>query len=119
MLVEKVERLATHSYIAYQQTAYFKNRKENLKSNVILSVGDFVENYGFILQDKIQSYHWSNNGCNIHIVVLYFQQNEELCHISLCFVSNDLLHDVELVWKNEQELTDFIKGRYPFIQKME
>jgi hypothetical protein len=42
-----------------------------------------------------------------------------LYHISLCFVSNDLLHDVALVWKIQQELFDFIKGRYPFIQEME
>jgi hypothetical protein len=43
----------------------------------------------------------------------------QLCHISLCFVSNDLLHDVALVWEIQQELTDFIKGRYPFIQELE
>jgi hypothetical protein len=42
---------------------------------------DFAENYGFILQDEIQSYHWSDNGCTIHPVVLYIQQNEELYHI--------------------------------------
>jgi hypothetical protein len=53
MLVEKMERLATHSYKAYQQTAYFKNRKENFKSNEILAVMNFAENYGFILQDEI------------------------------------------------------------------
>jgi hypothetical protein len=53
-----------------------------------------------------------------YIQLCYILNRMRNC-ITLCFVSNDLLYDVALVWKIQQELTDYLKERYPFIQEME
>lgn len=118
-MIIKLQALSSHSYIADQQMKYFKTRKENIKDNEVLVLMDFAENYGFDLQDETQAYHWNHDGCTIHPVVLYFKIKGELCCISLCFVSDDLLHDVGMVWKVQQELVKFIKSRYAFIDQVE
>jgi hypothetical protein len=52
LLLEKLVKLAPHSYIADHQTKYFKNRKEKMQDNEFLVLMDFSENYGFQLQDE-------------------------------------------------------------------
>ena len=59
LLAEKLDHLSAHSYIAKAQAAYLRHRKETLKTNECLILADFAENYHFIVQDKIQSCHWS------------------------------------------------------------
>ena len=55
---ELIELLVgTHSYIAKCQTNYLKCRKEELADNCALVLGDFAENYNFVAQDEIQSFH--------------------------------------------------------------
>ena len=40
-----------------------------------LVVGDFAENYQFLTQGKIQSYHWSKEYCTLYPVVVYFKDD--------------------------------------------
>ena len=37
----------------------------------VLVVGDFAENFTFVMQDEVQSYHWNNVEATIHPFVCY------------------------------------------------
>ena len=53
-----IDKLTTHSYLAKCQAQYLNDKKQSLHSEVLV-LGDFAENYQFLIQDEIQSYHWS------------------------------------------------------------
>ena len=100
-LCDLLNDITFHSYIAKAQAAYLKKVKENLKSNEVIVLGDFAENHTFLVQDEIQGYHWNNQQCTLHPVVLYYRKDVEsdVTSRSICFISNDLKHDVNLVYK--------------------
>ena len=52
-----------------------ENWKNELKSDSIIFLGDFAENYGFVIQDEVQSFHWRNLPATIHPVVIYYKEN--------------------------------------------
>ena len=53
LLVKNIDNLTAHSYISKCQARYLKSRKENLPDNSMLVLGDFAENYTFLVQDII------------------------------------------------------------------
>ena len=109
ILVKKLDTLTAHSYIAKTQAQYLKDMKEKLKEKEVIVLLDFAENYQYIIQDEIQSYHWNKGQCTIHPVVIYYTENDKLKEKSLCFVSDDLDHDVEMVYHVIQETVSYIK----------
>lgn len=121
MLVTKLETLVPHGYIAKSQAAYLKERKNNINENEALVLMDFAENYGFVLQDAAQSYHWTHMSCTIHPAVIYYKNpdTEELCHLSLCYISDDLNHDVAFVYKIQSKIVESIKHHCPTVNKIE
>ena len=50
------------SFLANCQANFLRAKKESL----ITDLGDFTENYQFLVQDEIQSYHWSKEYCTLH-----------------------------------------------------
>ena len=58
--IEKLQLLSRHDFIAKEQSNYLKDRKAALNESEVLVLGDFSENYTFIIQDAIQGYHWTN-----------------------------------------------------------
>ena len=99
LLAEKLNNLTSHSYIAKSQMQYLKKCKENLKENELIVLGDFAENYKFVVQDEVQGYHWNQQGCTLHPVITYFKKDSELKHVELCFISDDLNHDTSFVYE--------------------
>ena len=59
VLCEKLDAITAHSYIAKSQANYLKELKDNLEHTEVIVLGDFAENYKFLIQDEIQSYHWN------------------------------------------------------------
>jgi hypothetical protein len=98
ILIEKLQKLTTHSYIAKCQAVYLKNVKNELTCNEVVVLGDFAENYQFVVQDEIQSFHWNKTQATLHPIVVYYKTNEELKHESICFMSDDLVHDLDMVY---------------------
>lgn len=92
-------KLAPHSYLAKSQAAYLKSRKVDMNDSTVLFLGDFAENYKFVVQDEVQSFHWTNLQCTLHPVVIYFKENGIVNHKSYCIVSDDMTHDVNMVYK--------------------
>ena len=71
MLSESTNKLTAHSYIAKCQARYLKQQKGNLAKDCCIVLGDFAENFTFVIQDEIQNYHWSKSQCTLHPVALY------------------------------------------------
>ena len=57
---------------------YFKKLKSETGSSTVLSLGDFAENYQFVIQNEVQGFHWNNFQCTLHPVVTYYQENDKL-----------------------------------------
>ncbi len=101
ILCDKLNDLTAHSYVARSQAAYLKHLKESIQEDDVIVLGDFAENFKFVIQDEIQSYHWNQQQCTLHPIVMYYKCTNEsqLSMRSICFVSDDLNHDVNLVYK--------------------
>ena len=54
---------------------------------------DFAENYAFVIKNSTQSLHWNNNQATVFTVVVYYKQNDELKHVSIAVISDNLNHD--------------------------
>ena len=108
LLCEKLDKITPHSFIAKSQSKYLKNLKETLSLDEAIVLGDFAENYTFVVQDEIQSYHWSKNQCSLHPVVIYFMK-EKLEESSYCVISDDLNHDFGFVNQVMHQTIDHIK----------
>ena len=76
-------------------------------------LGDFAENLSFIVQDKIQRYHWNNQECSLHPIVLYYhkENKSDLVSTSICFISDDLKHDVNFVYKVMKDTIKYIHDK--------
>ena len=119
LLVGAIDNLTSHSYIAKCQTKYLKRRKEELPDDCALVLGDFAENYTFVVQDEIQSFHWSKLYCTLHPVVVYYKENGKLAQNSFCFISDYLEHDTEFVFVIQRELLKILKETVPTITEVE
>ena len=92
-----------HHYISKSQSQYLKQLKLNLKHDEVIVVGDFSENYAFIVQDASQSFHWTNNQVTLQPFIIYYKSdNEELLHRSYCFISDCLDHTTAAVYTFQQ-----------------
>ena len=126
LVIECIEELTahSHSYISKCQTKYLENLKENLSDNECIVLGDFAENYEYIVQDEIQSYHWCKNGCTLHPVAIYYRSQGDLEHKgnlehkSFCYMSDDQNHVTCFVYEIQKQLTLYIKINLPGIEKL-
>ena len=115
LLIKKIDHLTTHSYISKAQAKYLNNLKENLSPDEVIVLGDFAENYQFVIQDEIQGYHWNSSQCTLHPIMIYYKDIHEhkLLSHSLCFISDDLNHDVDMVYEVISNTIGFIKSFLP------
>ena len=100
-LVDKLDTLTTHSFVASTQGAYVKKMRTELGDGEFLVLGDFAENHSFVVQDAAQSYHWNKKSCTLHPVMIYYR-NVNTGVIEGCpivYLSDDLKHDYYFVYK--------------------
>ena len=102
-VIKKVQSIMVHSYIAKAQSEHLQKLKNEIKSDSIIFLGDFVENYRFVVQDEVQSFHWRNLQATQHPVVIYYKENEKLKRFSYCVISNDMEHDVAMIYQVQNE----------------
>ena len=74
VFIDAIDKSTKHSYLAMCQAQYLNDKKQSLRSEEASVLGDFAENYQFLIQDEIQSYHWSKQYCTLHPVVVYFKE---------------------------------------------
>ena len=56
-LISAINVITKHSFLAKCQANFVRAKKESLKANEVIVLGDYAENYQFLVQDEIHSYH--------------------------------------------------------------
>ena len=93
ILVEDIVKLSVHHYIARNQSNYIKHLKEIIKPNEAIITFYFAENYSFVIQYAVQGFHWNNSQATLHPFVVYYRGDEDLlCNINFCVISNCFKH---------------------------
>ena len=90
------------------QSKYLKNLKEELPSNSAIVLGDFAENYSFVVQDEVQGFYWNNLQDTLHPVV-YYKVDQVLHSTSYCIISDDNNHDVAMVYEVQKSIINNLK----------
>ena len=81
---------------ARSQARYLANLN-NLQEGKLILLGGNTRNYNFTVQDEILGYHWNNQSCTLHPIVMYMNTGGKLASHSLCILSDHLEHDVSLL----------------------
>lgn len=109
ILGEKLMKLKTHDFFAKSQSVFVKDLKGNLQEGEFLVSCDFAENYGFVVQNSAQSFHWNNNQATVFTVVVYYKDNNELKHLSIAIISDNLNHDTVSVYEYQKIIISHLK----------
>ena len=94
---DAIEKLAAHDFVAKAQSSFLNHLKNSLTKGEVIVLGDFSENYSFVVQDEVQSYHWSKDQVTLHPFVCYWVENGEPKHTSYVAISECLVHDTAAV----------------------
>ena len=118
VVINSLEKLTMHSYIAKSQSSYLRHQKNNIASHTVILLVDFAENFAFTVQDEIQSYHWNSSQATLHPVCMYYRFDGHLhCH-SFCIISDDMDHDVSLVHEIQKECIQHVRRKIPNLTKI-
>ena len=60
MFMAALKKLLLHDFIAKNQAWFLADKKESLTHGGFLVIADISENYSFVVQDEVQSFHWNN-----------------------------------------------------------
>lgn len=115
---EKFIKYQQHSFIARMQSLHYKQSKENLSEGEVLVICDFSENYSFVIQDEIQSFHWNNDQVTIHPFVAYYVQDNNILHISYVAISECNEHDVIAVHLFQKMFLQHLMEKVPNTNKI-
>ena len=98
--ITAMNKLTAHSYIAKSQASYLKHCEAELELHEEIVLADFAENYEFVIQNEIQSYHWCKQQCTIHPISVYIcdSDSRKVEQYSLCFISEDLSPNTSFVY---------------------
>eukprot|EP00731_Ephydatia_muelleri_P033645 Em0034g27a len=110
-LLEASANLRKHDFIAKQQASFLADLKANLKEGEVIVMGDFSENYSFIIQDAVQGYHWNNDQATIHPFVVYYTNQGVLQSLNFVVISNCLVHDSVAVHLFVRKLLEFLTAK--------
>ena len=78
--INKLQELTVYSYIAKSQAASLIKFKNELTSAEVIVLCNFAENYEFVLQDKIQSFHWNKIQVTLHPTGVYILKCNSMFH---------------------------------------
>lgn len=115
----QITNLLEHDFIAKRQSSFFETQKKSIKPNEFLVICDFSENYAFMVQNAIQSFHWVNKQCTIHPFVVYYKNGDNIDHISVVVIAESLKHDVTAVYLFQKRLLAFMQQKFNAIEKIE
>ncbi len=93
-------------------------RKEALKDGEFLVIGDFAENFSFVVQDEAQSFHWNNSSVTIHPFVYYFKENNQLENGNYALISNCNTHDTVAVYVFQKHLMQHLHEKFARVSKV-
>ncbi|XP_069137185.1 uncharacterized protein [Argopecten irradians] len=113
-IVEEAASLTEHLFVARWQYNAFRQLKESLPENMLLTVADFSENYKCGYQDEIQSAYYSYQQVSLHPVVAYYKCptcKSSTVEESAVFISPDIKHDAYAVNQFNYKMKRHIQER--------
>ena len=111
--------LKTHSFIAKKQSEHYNFVKTNVKENEAVVSLDFVENYGFVIQDEAQSFHWNNDQATIFPIAVHYRDCNDAKLRSIVCISEHLKHDTLAVHVFQKKLISYLRSELiPDIKKI-
>ena len=78
---------------------------------------DFSENFSFVIQDEIQSYHWENSQCTLHPIETYFKKNGQTVSDCTCILSDHKSHSTAAVHFLKSVYMPYLKSKCPSVVK--
>lgn len=118
LFCDKITVLVCHDFIARQQSSFMNDTKGNLKDGEFCVIGDFSENFSFVIQDEAQGYHWASDHATIHPYVIYFKEENKIQHTSYVIISDCLEHTTAAVYCFQKKLIQFLKGKFDHVRKI-
>ena len=115
---DQIKLLIPPSFIAKQQSLFQMNVMSSLLPGQFIVIGDFSENYSFVLRDAAQGFHWNNAQATIHPFVAYYRESGKLEHISYVVISDCLHHDTIAVHLFQRNLVQFLQEKFLSIDKI-
>jgi hypothetical protein len=97
MFKDQLGEFQQHVERVRKQYRELRNLKENLPPHEMILQMDFAENFSCRSLDEVQTAYWNQTAVTLHPVVIYFKQNEKLCHRSCVIISDDTNHSATTV----------------------
>ena len=92
-LDKDLQTFPLHLFNAISQLSAFKKCKQSLKSNQVVVVADFAENYKCRQWSEEQACYYVRNSVTLHPLVIVFSEGSEVKRDSVVILSDDLSHD--------------------------
>ncbi|KAL5484132.1 hypothetical protein EMCRGX_G020580 [Ephydatia muelleri] len=118
-VITMLKKLLVHDFTAKMQSSFMQQKKESLKEGEFLVIADFSENFSFVVQDEVQSFHWNNSSANIHPFVCYYREKQDLKSLCYIIISESTQHDTIAVHLFQGKLVEFLsqKSQYKNCKK--
>jgi ABC-type proline/glycine betaine transport system ATPase subunit len=112
--------LKKHSFIAKKKKSeHYNFVKKNVKENEAVVSLNFAENYGFVIQDKAQSFHWNNDQATIFTIAVHYRDCNDVKLRSIVCISEHLEHDTLAVHVFQKKLISYLRSELiPDIKKI-
>ena len=117
-MISAINAVTKYLLLARCEANFLRAKKKSLEAKEVNFLGDFDENCQLLVQDEIQSYHWSKEYCTLHTLIYFINSNRNIQHNSLCFISDDNNHNSNFVHKIQTILVDYNKENLPIVDKI-
>lgn len=117
-LMDQLEILKAHSFIAKKQAEFIKKKIENLGDGEVVVKFDFAENFAYVVQNASQAFHFNNNQSTVFTIIFYYKKDGELKSENCVFISDSLKHNTSAVYTIQQQLIPYIKEKVRKVQKL-
>lgn len=109
-LKDELKPFSEHLFIKDWQHKQQCALQKNLRSDEVLSVFDFAENFTCYYQREVQSAHYTQESATVHPVVTYYlcPECENPVTESCVMISDDLNHDYNLVNRFQEIVADHL-----------
>ena len=95
-----------------------KDVKQSLSESEAVIQLDFSENFSFVVQDEIQSYHWENIQCTLHPIVTYMKKDDQTVSDSACILSDHKSHSTAAVHYFLSVYMPYLITKCPSLEKV-
>jgi hypothetical protein len=117
-LIESLQKLRPHFFIAKVQATYLQQQKESLDEETAIVLMDFAENVSFVIQDEVQGFHWDHSQATLHPFAVYTKDGDNVKCTSYCVISDCLKHDTNAIHAFLNKLHEHMSIEFPSIKKI-